>query len=661
MKFYFYVFKPLCVFLILCLLSPQFSLAAEGDTTNIYVHDAVDMVWNENYNQMGYFPDGSKSYRKITMFYTLGCSSNGCSDWDYTTQVFLVPDPSDGTQNLELGRVITPYGGYMADGANGFDNSWSHTYAFDVTDFAPRLMDSVQVRAFYDGWSDGFSISLRFEFIEGTPPRDIIAIDNLYRGRDNYNTPVSFDISNFPFKDVSIPANAEQTKVRISITGHGFDNNTGCAEFCERSYAFKVNGFEVGSALMWRGDCGLNPIYPQGGTWIYNRADWCPGDKSNLHEHELTPFLTPGTDAQLDLNIQNYTWSGDQAPYYIYDVQLVHYGAMNFNRDVELVDILSPSMQDPYSRHNPICGNPKIKVRNTGATTATSITFTYGVEGGASCAYTWFGTLPTFEEAEIELPTPSWADLDPTNPVFEVSISAVNGSADDYAWNNTLSSAFEVTPKYNGPIVWELLTNNQANENSYTLTDSEGSLIMERAEGSLSPSTQYSDTFNLDPGCYTFRLWDSGGQGLYWWNNQGAGVGSLRLKYATGQPIKTFQTDFGSEVYYQFTIGDLEAVPQGGDCMIVATEDIDITRDNKLSISPNPNNGHFTLRINGLQQQEADFTVVDLLGKVIYQERLNTIGDGYNKEIILKDVAKGVYLVQLRYDEELLSKKVVIQ
>ena len=32
-------------------------------------------------------------------------------------------------------------------------------------------------------------------------------------------------------------------------------------------------------------------LYPQGGTWVYDRANWCPGDKATTRNHELTSYL----------------------------------------------------------------------------------------------------------------------------------------------------------------------------------------------------------------------------------------------------------------------------------------------------------------------------------------------------------------------------------
>ena len=51
-----------------------------------------------------------------------------------------------------------------------------------------------------------------------------------------------------------------------------------CAEFC-RALLLAINRQHLarGNTFLWRDDCGKNEVYPQTGTWVYNRGNWCPG------------------------------------------------------------------------------------------------------------------------------------------------------------------------------------------------------------------------------------------------------------------------------------------------------------------------------------------------------------------------------------------------
>ncbi len=122
-----------------------FSISALGiDTTTVRIHDHTDMTWYGNYDEWGELPDSTKEYRKIYLHYTMGCATGGCSDWDYTSQIFirhrtgqLDTSFNEIIEDYELARVITPYG-------SGLANNWEFTTTFDLNsnlteNFQPHL------------------------------------------------------------------------------------------------------------------------------------------------------------------------------------------------------------------------------------------------------------------------------------------------------------------------------------------------------------------------------------------------------------------------------------------------------------------------------------------------------------------------------------------
>ena len=68
-------------------------------------------------------------------------------------------------------------------------------------------------------------------------------------------------------------SDAEEFEFRFTPSGHGQDGEFTPGIF----YYLNIDGNTVGSNEMWKDDCGLNAIYPQGGTWIFNRVNLCPG------------------------------------------------------------------------------------------------------------------------------------------------------------------------------------------------------------------------------------------------------------------------------------------------------------------------------------------------------------------------------------------------
>ena len=66
-------------------------------------------------------------------------------------------------------------------GSNGYNPNWNHVFSYDITDFAYLLKDSVEIDAFYSGWSSGFGVTTDFEFIEGVPARNVLKVSNILK------------------------------------------------------------------------------------------------------------------------------------------------------------------------------------------------------------------------------------------------------------------------------------------------------------------------------------------------------------------------------------------------------------------------------------------------------------------------------------------------
>ena len=76
-----------------------------SDTITVRSHDHVDMTWYGNYDKVAVFPNGSETYRKIYLHYTMGCPSSGCAPYDYTTKIEVLHNTGDIDSTLQQ----TPY------------------------------------------------------------------------------------------------------------------------------------------------------------------------------------------------------------------------------------------------------------------------------------------------------------------------------------------------------------------------------------------------------------------------------------------------------------------------------------------------------------------------------------------------------------------------
>ena len=532
----------------------------------------------------------------------------------------------------ELGRYITPYGIGLSLGTG-----W--TWTFDVSDYVTLLHDSVHLSA--GNWQE--LLDLQFLMIVGTPPRDVIDVQNLWNGNFDYGFASNPIENHLTPKTISVPANAVNSRWKSRVTGHGMDTPSNCSEFCPRSHYYKVDGVQQFSKLAWRDNCDVNPLYPQGGTWVYDRSNWCPGAEVWTYDWELTPHVTPGDTAVLDHDLQPYTNTSGWDYWQIED-QVVYYSAPNFTLDAAVEDILSPTTDQMWGRYNPICTNPVIKIKNTGSSNLTSLTIQYGLVGTTPSVYNWTGNLGFLETETFTLGNFNWLA---SATEFSVAISSPNGGTDQYSPNNIRYSKFNAPLVLPSKFVVELRTNNYPWENEYTVKNSAGTVVYYKS--GLSPNTTYKDTLDLPSDCYEFELIDSGEDGLKWWANTNQGNGYVRFKASSGNSIlKIFDSDFGGKIYQQINIG-----------LNVGTQQYIYNERDAMNVFPNPANGHVFVDINLQSAEEGVIVVQDLTGKVLLSKPIAS-SPASSMELDLSNLSKGMYTVSLRTSEKRITRKLLL-
>ena len=528
--------------------------AAEGDTTRVQSHQNTHWDWNGNWYDTTQFP-ATGEYRRILMYYTLGCPGVGCSEWDYTTKIEIGDEVNDSTTRwVEMTRIITPYAGDK-------NSSWKHTWVIDVTDYAPILNGERIVRAHYGGWQNGFTVTVDFDFIEGTPPREVLEVSTLYDGTFKYGFSTNPIEDHLVPTDIAIHADAASAKHRLVASGHSFGGNENCAEFCKKWYSLKVNNTEAVKEDVWRDDCGSNPLEGQTGTWIYDRAGWCPGAQTKRFDTEIGLFITAGQDNEFNIDWESYNYTGGAGfdPQYIIESTIFQYGDWNFQTDVAIDDVTKPSMNDRVWDVNPICNNPEVVISNSGADNVTKVSFEFWVQGSPEIIrHEGTGSLVPGHSTTVSLPAyDKWLFGGKTKNIFHVKIVGVNLGEDGYEGNNHFQSRFEDTPVFPDKIVIAYNSNAAGNETKYKVVSDRGDVIYERNSGFS--NTAYTDTVKFDsPGCYTLKVTDSGCDGLsFFANNDGNG----RIWLHSGEdgeffpPLHMFDNEFGCEQELSFTVG----------------------------------------------------------------------------------------------------------
>lgn len=493
---------------------------------------------------------------------------------------------------LEIMSFVTPYGINLDLGAEG--KAWY----FDVTDFLPILKGNKRI-TLERGGQNQEEMDIQFFFIVGTPPRDVKDIKQIWRVDSRSYTQIT---NNEYFEAVDFPldTSAKAYKLRSIITGHGQQG-----EFIPRNHFINVNGGTTEFNWQVWMECSENPVFPQGGTWIYDRAGWCPGMPSMVQEYDITDLVGSSSSVNLDYGVS--TASGDSR--YIVNNQLVSYGAPNFSLDARITEVINPNNNIAYGRFNPVCNDVQIVVQNVGSTPITTVEIDYWINSNTKETYTWNDSLNFLEEATISLPVSNqFFDLATTNGnTFRAEIKTVNGLVDNYSHNNHYESEFSITEILSSDFYIQFITNSAGNESSYDLRNDTGGIVFQR--NGMASNTTYRDTFNLGSGCYTLNVYDSDDDGLSFFANND-GNGSIRMRKIGGRNFfKTFNPDFGGGFSYNFTIPS-------------ATGLNEINLGESISIFPNPTSQVLTIETTGLQN--AQWEVYNVQGQKVSSGRTNS-------------------------------------
>lgn len=274
---------------------------ANADTTWVTTFNQEFQNWADVHYGTFTLPSTSAyQYSKILMYYTIGCPSAGCDPWDRLGWIKLYVD---STTNYEIARVITPYnivgGGYPGQ----------CVFVLDVTDYMSLLQGNVRLGSYIESWiggTRGWLVTVKLAYISGQLANVPYKVENLWQQqRIVYGDSINPVENYLPPRSVPVESVSNGAKVRIINTGHGQGNTDNAAEF-----SLKIHNLVVGTSsfdhVLWRNDCSINPCSPQGGTWQYARAGWCPGAEVTPWDVDVSSLITPGQSVNVDYNLMPY-------------------------------------------------------------------------------------------------------------------------------------------------------------------------------------------------------------------------------------------------------------------------------------------------------------------------------------------------------------------
>ena len=371
---------------------------AYSDTTIVAFNAVNQSFGNLGNNRMVIdtiqFPESNFSYSEIIMNVNLECPNGGCDPWDRKAKISVM----HLEEWYEIGRYVTPY---------GVECGWS----FDVTDYRSILKGDVSLLSYIDTWvQPGWLVTISFDFISGAPEYDFTVVRNIW----NYDYVVYGDETipvNISSVTEYIPMDAQEVYLRMITTGHGQGNTDNAAEFSYQVHDILINGDLEFLHDFWRSDCESNSCSPQNGTWQYDRAGFCPGDKVYYDDFYLTDNSMYGDTIKFDYVLEdyinfcspnnpscvngstcsqcNYNNSGHTEPFYFIGSHIIiHTDSYHSNADTyfKLIDqdSLDNTLELYLENYVPLYGfQLKIDVSGLQGTDVSDIQFQNGVGGRA--------------------------------------------------------------------------------------------------------------------------------------------------------------------------------------------------------------------------------------------------------------------------------------
>ncbi len=218
------------------------------------------------------FPKDDSRFGRIVCVLRLDKPESRFDPWDRVAHLYAFAD--DG-ERFELLRYVTPY-------------HRGHEWKVDVSDFRPLLTGTRLLRQACVTQGAGWRVTVRFDFYPGPTDRRAYRVVNLWSGKPEIGNPDAPVEKFYQPRTVTLDPDTAFARVRLVVTGHGQEPNTGnAAEFLPLGRTLTVNG-ESFRNILWKTDNYLNPCRPQGGTWKFDRAGWAPGDVVRAWEVDVS-------------------------------------------------------------------------------------------------------------------------------------------------------------------------------------------------------------------------------------------------------------------------------------------------------------------------------------------------------------------------------------
>lgn len=310
-----------------------------------------------------------------------------------------------------------------------------------------------------------------------------------------------------------------------------FDNNAATSSTYSGAQTWRVGNWEDGTT---EGGSSGSPLFNQNKLIVgqlYGGSASCSSITEDHYGRFDVSWSTGGNSAErlrewLDPTNSNVT-----------SLAGADFNVPTFQNDAEI------SFVNPFTSGNCSQEIPQIiRIRNNGSNALTTVTFAYGL-GNNTSTHTWTGNLAFGQSADVPFNSLILCD---GNYTYNTYIISSNLAIDENMANNDFTFNFDIVSGKTVQVV--LQTNLAAGENRFEILNESGFVV--HAESGFANNSSLSFSYCLSPGNYTYKIYDTGNNGMgptFFFDN-----GFYRL-IVDGVQIRQ-NTNFGSLDIVEFQI-----------------------------------------------------------------------------------------------------------
>lgn len=394
-----------------------------------------------------------------------------------------------------------------------------------------------------------------------------------------------------------------------------------------------------------------NPILHVAVTESHIPDSWGGLLEVNYAERLMAPNASGTTLDFSTVNTENITINFSVNPDWVNEnMELVIFLQNNSTKEVlqgiirDLSDFETTNLNDAAVTNlitpKTVCNDvmvPEIILANYGLDNLTSVSFCVYVNDVATCTLPWTGNLAYLESEVVTFPEISFL-IEPEN-VVKVEAENPNGQPDDYPSNNMYENTMDEAQNVVGPVTLIMLLGSNPEEITWEVKDSQGSVLYEGGPYTGSPPSVIQQ-FNLtDLDCYSFIIYDEGGDGL-----TGGGVFKL---YDGNNSIFVQGNNYGFQDHVQFSIG------------MTSTNEMQLSQG--FEVFPNPIEDKATISFVMDKPGEVYYQIYNSTGSLVKKLELRHFMTGsHTMTLLTEDLSKGMYIIEFHAGDKVLTKQIVI-